>query len=101
MGTNIKEHSLFLQTYSNQVMIITGCSHPSPVDFMFSARKIGPIFGIAGGIHGFKEIEAFVDLKLVIPSHCTEAKQEILQQFPLSARQMTVGETWELAKMTI
>ncbi len=96
MGTNIKEHSLFLQIHSNEVMIITGCSHPSPIDFMSSAREIAPIFGIAGGFHGFKEIKAFVDLKIIIPIHCTKAQQDILRQFPQSARLMKVGETLKI-----
>ena len=30
MGENIKEHSLFLQLSNERILIVTGCSHPSP-----------------------------------------------------------------------
>ncbi len=67
MRTETNEHSLFLQIHSEQILIITGCSHPSPIDFMTSTKEIAPIFGIIGGFHGFQQIEAFADLKLIIP----------------------------------
>ena len=93
MGTDVKEHSLLLENNSEQILVITGCSHPSPTDFMISARKIAPIFGIAGGFHGFQDIELFTDLKLIVPIHCTKEQQRILHQYPLTARIMKVGET--------
>ena len=101
MGTDIKEHSLFLQNNSGQILIITGCSHPSPIDFMANAKKIAPIFGIAGGFHGFQKIDVFADLKLIIPVHCTKEQQRILDQYPLTARLMKVGETLKIEEITL
>ncbi len=101
MGTGIKEHSLLLKTHSNQMLIITGCSHPSPIDFMASAKEIAPIFGIAGGFHGFNAINAFADLKLIIPIHCTKEQQKILDQYPLTAKLMKVGETLKIEEVIL
>jgi 7,8-dihydropterin-6-yl-methyl-4-(beta-D-ribofuranosyl)aminobenzene 5'-phosphate synthase len=93
MGTDIKEQSLLLKNHSDQILIITGCSHPSLVDFINSAKNIAPISGIAGGFHGFFDLKVFENFDLIIPIHCTKKQQEILYQYPQAARLMKVGET--------
>lgn len=52
MGTNIKEHSLVLNTESGLV-IITGCSHPGIVDIVKKAKEIikKDVFFVIGGFH--------------------------------------------------
>ena len=93
MGKEIKEHSLLLQLPSNQILIVAGCSHPSPIFFLKSAQTLAPVYGIVGGLHGFKEIEKLKNLQLIVPIHCTKKQKEIQKRFPEKSRIIKVGET--------
>ncbi len=92
MGDNIEEHSLLLKLANNQILIIAGCSHPSPTNFLESASTLGEVYGIMGGFHGFKSLQEFEHLKLIVPIHCTKKQSEILTKFPASSRLLKVGE---------
>jgi 7,8-dihydropterin-6-yl-methyl-4-(beta-D-ribofuranosyl)aminobenzene 5'-phosphate synthase len=96
MGKEIKEHSLLLQLSSKKVLIIAGCSHPSPILFLRSAQTISPVYGITGGLHGFKEIEKLKNLELIVPIHCTKKQSEIRNRFPKQFQIMKVGESIEI-----
>jgi 7,8-dihydropterin-6-yl-methyl-4-(beta-D-ribofuranosyl)aminobenzene 5'-phosphate synthase len=93
MGKEIKEHSLLLQLSSDNVLIVAGCSHPSPILFLKSAQTLAPVYGIMGGLHGFKEIEKLKNLELIVPIHCTKKQGEIRNRFPSKFQMIKVGET--------
>ena len=96
LGSNIKEHALLLKSNSDQIFIVAGCSHPFPTEFMNSAKHIGTNFGIIGGFHGFRQIEALSELEIIIPIHCTKQQKQILERYKNSAFLMKVGETKKL-----
>ncbi len=96
MGEKIKEHALFLQLSAKQILIVTGCSHPSPTQFLKSASLLGSVYGIIGGFHGFSDLEKFENLKLIIPLHCTKNRLEILSRFPSQSSIIKVGESLHL-----
>ena len=99
VGEDIKEHSLFLQLTNEQILIIAGCSHPSPTQFLQSARTLGSVYGILGGLHGFKEIEKLKGLEMILPVHCTKKQTEILSTFPKISILMKVGEKLQIPRM--
>jgi 7,8-dihydropterin-6-yl-methyl-4-(beta-D-ribofuranosyl)aminobenzene 5'-phosphate synthase len=96
MGKEIKEHSLLLQLSANKILIVAGCSHPSPLRFLKSAQTLAPVYGIVGGLHGFKEIERLKNLELIVPIHCTKKQKEIKKKFPGKFQLIKVGETIEI-----
>ncbi|MDI6883751.1 MAG: MBL fold metallo-hydrolase [Hadesarchaea archaeon] len=81
LGKGIKEQSLVLET-SKGLVVIAGCSHPGVRNIFSVASKFGKIWGIVGGMHGFKDYEVLKDLSLIAPSHCTVNKRKIAELFP-------------------
>ena len=76
LGKTIKEQSLLVETREG-LLVVTGCSHPGVEEILREARRYGNVCGILGGFHGFENLEAIKDLKLVVPCHCTKKKREI------------------------
>lgn len=70
------EQSLALETEKG-IFVLTGCAHPGVTRILDAAAKFGKLYGIAGGLHGFHNFEAFYDLSLICPCHCTTYKHEI------------------------
>ena len=49
------EQALVLRTKKG-VFVLTGCSHPAMKSILGTASKIGKLYGIAGGFHGFHDL---------------------------------------------
>ncbi len=74
------EQSLAINT-DKGVMVIVGCSHPGVGNILDAASRFGKIYGIAGGFHGFYDLDRLSPLSLICPCHCTQYKSEIKHIF--------------------
>ncbi len=81
LGKGIKEQSLVVET-SKGLVVIVGCSHPGVRNIFSAASKFGRIWGVVGGMHGFKDYKVLDDLGLIVPTHCTVNKRKIAELFP-------------------
>jgi 7,8-dihydropterin-6-yl-methyl-4-(beta-D-ribofuranosyl)aminobenzene 5'-phosphate synthase len=88
------EQSLAVKT-SKGIVVVTGCSHPGVGAILDAASSYGKIYGIIGGLHGFRDFSRLNGLSLICPCHCTQYKSEILQLFPDSGRECGAGLTLE------
>jgi 7,8-dihydropterin-6-yl-methyl-4-(beta-D-ribofuranosyl)aminobenzene 5'-phosphate synthase len=75
------EQSLVLKT-SKGVVVIAGCSHPGVGTVLDAASCYGKVYGIIGGLHGFRDFDQLCDLSLICPCHCTQYKSELRRFFP-------------------
>ena len=89
------EQSLALKT-DNGIFVLTGCAHPGIGNIFSAAVKFGRLYGIAGGFHGFHKFDAFRDLSLICPCHCTVHKQEIRDLFRNETLECGAGVVIEL-----
>ena len=89
------EQSLALKT-NKGIFVVTGCSHPRMRSILGAASKFGKLYGIAGGFHGFRDFDAFKDLSLIYPCHCTSYKAEIIRLFKSKASECGAGLVIEL-----
>jgi 7,8-dihydropterin-6-yl-methyl-4-(beta-D-ribofuranosyl)aminobenzene 5'-phosphate synthase len=89
------EQSLALKT-DKGIFVVTGCSHPRMRSILGAAAKLGKVYGIAGGFHGFSDFKAFDDLSIIYPCHCTMYKREILDLFKGKALECGAGLVIEL-----
>lgn len=78
------------------IFVVTGCSHPAMRSILGAASKFGKPYGIAGGFHGFHDFEAFSNLSLIYPCHCTMYKREIRDSFKDKALECGAGLVIEL-----
>jgi 7,8-dihydropterin-6-yl-methyl-4-(beta-D-ribofuranosyl)aminobenzene 5'-phosphate synthase len=74
------EQSLALKI-DKGIFVLTGCAHPGVKSILDAAAKFGKLYGIAGGLHGFHNFEAFCSLSVICPCHCTTYKHEIRNSF--------------------
>ena len=86
----VGEQSLMVQTPKGLV-IVTGCSHPGLDTIIKVAERVGTIYGVVGGFHGFDKLEILRDLGLVVPCHCPRLKTRILTDFPETSKQCAAG----------
>jgi len=84
------EQSLALRTKKG-IVVLTGCSHPGVGEILQAASRLGRIYGIIGGFHGFQDFERLKGLSLICPCHCTQYKSEILRLFPDSGKECGAG----------
>ena len=84
------EQSLALKT-DKGVFVVTGCSHPAMRNILGAASKFGKPCGIAGGFHSFHDFNAFKDLSVIYPCHCTQYKRAILDSFEGKAFECGAG----------
>lgn len=89
------EQSLALNT-AKGVFVLTGCAHSGMEVILAAAARLGELYGIAGGFHGFHDFKLFKGLSLVCPCHCTKYKQEIRDLFGDRALQCGVGSVIQL-----
>ena len=89
------EQSLALKT-DKGIVVIAGCSHPGVGEILDAAAKLGTVYGIVGGFHGFSDFDRLADLSLICPCHCTQYKQEIKQIFPENCLDCGAGMVLEL-----
>jgi 7,8-dihydropterin-6-yl-methyl-4-(beta-D-ribofuranosyl)aminobenzene 5'-phosphate synthase len=75
------EQALVTKT-SRGIVVVTGCSHPGVGKVLEAASCHGKVYGIIGGLHGFRDFNRFRGLSLICPCHCTQYKQELRNLFP-------------------
>jgi 7,8-dihydropterin-6-yl-methyl-4-(beta-D-ribofuranosyl)aminobenzene 5'-phosphate synthase len=75
------EQSLAIKT-GKGIVLVTGCSHPGVGTILDAASSLGNIYGIVGGLHGFRDFSRLDGLSLVCPCHCTQYKEELERRFP-------------------
>mgnify|MGYP000061170944 CR=1 FL=1 len=75
------EQSLAVETDKGLVLVV-GCSHPPMDQILSAASRFGTLYGIVGGLHGFREFELFENLQLICPTHCTQHIGEIKSRYP-------------------
>lgn len=82
LGTsmNLKEQYLYVPTEKGLVVVV-GCSHPGLENIIEDAKKLGKLYCIMGGFHGFSKLEALEGIPIIYPCHCTQKKEEILEKF--------------------
>ena len=87
----IKEQALICIT-KRGLILITGCSHPGLENILDIAHDYGKIFAVVGGFHGFNRFEMLNGIKLIVPCHCTQGKQEIAKLYPSTYSECGVGK---------
>ncbi|MEM2978707.1 MAG: MBL fold metallo-hydrolase [Candidatus Hadarchaeales archaeon] len=80
LGREVGEQSLVVRTKKGLVVVV-GCSHPGVRRILAKASEFGRVWGLVGGMHGFRDYGALANLGLIVPSHCTVHKKEILERF--------------------
>ena len=90
LGGFTKEQSLIVKT-DKGLTVITGCSHPGLDKIMKAASRLGDIYGVVGGFHGFSKLEALEGIGLIVPCHCTVRKKEILDLYPETSMKCSAG----------
>ena len=90
LGTVKKEISLAVRS-SKGIVLIVGCSHPGLDKIMARASEYGHIYAVIGGFHGFSRLKALADVSVIVPTHCTQKKQEILDMYPKQTRFVAAG----------
>ena len=91
----IAEQSLVIKTEKGNT-VITGCAHPGLENIIEEAIKLGEIYGVIGGFHGFSKLEKLEGIELIAPCHCTKRIQEIKERFPTSYREVKAGSVIEI-----
>ncbi|HDI13138.1 MAG TPA: MBL fold metallo-hydrolase [Hadesarchaea archaeon] len=81
LNTFIEEQGLVCLTKKG-ALVVLGCSHPGVDRLVDAASKLGKVYGVIGGFHGFSKLEALKGLEVISPCHCTQSKREIQQAFP-------------------
>jgi len=95
LGTFIKEQSLIIDTEKGGV-VVTGCAHPGLESIIEKAEKLGKIYGVVGGFHGFSRLQKLQGMGLIAPCHCTKYKLEIRQEHPGQYREIRAGSIIEI-----
>jgi len=75
------EQSLAIKT-ARGIVVVAGCSHPGVGEIIDAASSYGRVYGIIGGLHGFRDFQRLDGLSLICPCHCTTYKAEIEDMFP-------------------
>jgi 7,8-dihydropterin-6-yl-methyl-4-(beta-D-ribofuranosyl)aminobenzene 5'-phosphate synthase len=89
------EQSLALKT-DKGILVLTGCAHPGVEMILATAAKFGKLYGIVGGLHGFRDFSVLNGLSVICPCHCTVRKQEIRDLFKDETLQCGAGAVIEL-----
>lgn len=90
LGTLKREISLAVRT-AKGLVLIAGCSHPGLDKIMDGIAGHGRIHAVVGGFHGFRRLKALKDVDLIVPTHCTKKKQELLEMYPEQVRLVAAG----------
>ena len=88
--SSINEQSLIVETEKG-LLVIVGCSHPGLEKILAKAARFGSLYGVIGGFHDFNKYEVLEDLKLIVPTHCTQHKKEIHNQYKDKVKPGGVG----------
>ncbi len=91
----LREQSLGIRT-NKGIMAIVGCSHPGVDALIESLERFGHVFGVMGGFHGFDNIDYLEKLELIVPTHCTKRRDEILNRYPKKSIKAGAGFSIEI-----
>ena len=89
------EQSLVVNT-DKGLLVVVGCSHPGVGSILDAASRLGKVYGIVGGFHGFHSFKWLNGLSLIYPCHCTQYKSEIKRLFPQQCLECGAGMVIEL-----
>jgi 7,8-dihydropterin-6-yl-methyl-4-(beta-D-ribofuranosyl)aminobenzene 5'-phosphate synthase len=89
------EQSLAIET-DKGILAVVGCSHPGVGIILDAASRLGTVYGIIGGLHGFRDFNRLNGLSLISPCHCTRYKAEIQVLFPQQCLKCGAGLVLEL-----
>ncbi len=78
---NGMEQSLVVKS-GKGLVVVTGCAHPGVGAILDRASQYGKVYGIIGGLHGFRDFNRIRGLSLICPCHCTQYKSELRELFP-------------------
>jgi len=95
LGKLVKEQSLVVNTDKGNI-VITGCAHPGLGKIIDKANRLGKIYGVLGGFHGFSELEKLQPIKLIAPCHCTQYTEQIRQSYPVEFKEIKAGSILEI-----
>jgi 7,8-dihydropterin-6-yl-methyl-4-(beta-D-ribofuranosyl)aminobenzene 5'-phosphate synthase len=90
LGVSPIEQSLVAKTEKGNV-VITGCAHPGLERILRTAGRLGRIYGVLGGFHGFSKFAELEGIQLIAPCHCTQHTEQIKQNFPAQFKQIQAG----------
>lgn len=60
-------------------VLLTGCAHPGVSALLRAAEE--PVVGLIGGLHDHSDMALLAGLDPLIPAHCTQHKQLVLESF--------------------
>lgn len=89
------EQSLVVKT-GKGLAVIVGCSHPGVRSILEAASRLGRVYALIGGLHGFREFDLLRDLKFICPCHCSQYRLEVERLYPEKCNSSGVGRTLEL-----
>ncbi len=78
------------------LVIGVGCSHPKMNHILDTSSQFGKIYGIIGGLNGFKKYNLFRNMQLICPTHCTQHIPEIRKHYPDQYVEGGVGRVIEI-----
>ncbi|MDY6832158.1 MAG: MBL fold metallo-hydrolase [Thermodesulfobacteriota bacterium] len=76
------EQSLVVVRPDGSTIVVAGCSHPGVGPILEAARRVGPVYALAGGLHGFDDFDAVKDIHILCPTHCTQFISTIKSRYP-------------------
>ncbi len=74
----LREQAVGIET-DRGILAIVGCSHPGVDELVERLGDFGPVFGVVGGFHGFDRLEYLKRFEMVVPTHCTKKRDEIME----------------------
>jgi len=77
-------------------LVITGCAHPGLAKIIDKAARLGEIYGVLGGLHGFSKLEKLRSIRLIAPCHCTQYTEQIRQSYPAEFKEIRAGSIIEI-----
>lgn len=81
LGEDKREISLCIKS-GKGLVLITGCSHPGLDLIMDQVSDLGQLYAVIGGFHGFNRLEKLADIPVIVPTHCTQKKEQIKSLYP-------------------
>jgi 7,8-dihydropterin-6-yl-methyl-4-(beta-D-ribofuranosyl)aminobenzene 5'-phosphate synthase len=95
LGKLIKEQALVINTQKGNI-IVTGCAHPGLGNILHVAKKLGKVYGVIGGFHGFSDFKQLEGIELIGPCHCTRYIERIREKYPKQFKQVKAGTVVEI-----
>ncbi len=95
IGEEKREISLCIKS-GKDLVLLTGCSHPGLDRIMDKVSDLGKLHAVIGGFHGFNRLEKLADIPLIVPTHCTQKKEQIKSLYPDRTSFVAAGSRIEI-----